>query len=64
MGKKTSLRERISQKSISFPQRVFAFLEKYPDFKIHTFCQKAVDDQIAYQDPTFLNEEDSRYKDD
>jgi len=62
MGKRTINRERISQKSISFPSRVFDFLDIYPNFKIHKLCQDIVDNQIAEIDASYLNEEDERYE--
>lgn len=58
MGKQIEdVNDVIWQKSISFPFRVRLFLQEHPDFKIHKFCQVAVDEQIKLIDKRFLPNE-------
>ena len=45
------------QISIGFNFRQMEFFDKYPDFKPDKFCRKAIDEQIAQIDETFLNKQ-------
>ncbi len=49
--------EKVEQKSICFKKRQIRFMEKYPQFNPHKFCQVAVDEQIKQIDETFLEHE-------
>ena len=52
-----SPREKVRQKSICFKSRQVEFMDKYPDFNPHVFCQKALDEQIRPIDKRYLEEE-------
>ena len=52
-------REKVRQKSICFKSRQIEFMEKYPDFNPHIYCQKAMDEQIKFINKEFLNEKET-----
>ena len=50
--------EKVRQKSICFKNRQIEFMEKYPEFNPHVYCQKAMDEQIEYIDRRFLKKDE------
>ena len=62
MGKRTNPMEKITQRSVGFHLRQILFFAEYPNFRPDEYCRKAVDNQIAEVNPTFLSKEDERYE--
>ena len=60
MARQIKPMQKIVQRSVGFNLRQILFFAENSDFKPDKFCRKAVDDQIALIDPSYLNEEDER----
>ena len=63
MANRINPREKVQQKSICFKTRQIMFLNAYPKFNPHIFCQKAIDEQIKYIDKNYLEEKDEKRTD-
>ena len=63
MGKRVDPRNKISQRSIGFPQRQIEFFDALYDegFKPDLFCRKAIDEQIKLSGRLeFLDDEEKK----